>query len=239
MLYIEKGPEPTELTEYRACKWNSEEQQPVFPSYDNMPTAVKSAVRASLLREQGYLCAYCMRRITEENVRIEHWQAERELDDSGKLNYGNMLGVCPGKVLASPDADNANALSGHLSETCDRHRGHTPLHVNPRSRLNMERIAYHFGNGRIYSTDEQIDIDINNTLNLNCGRPHFLPQNRKKVLEEIVKRLNRRNFDKQWRICELNKLKNHYEARNARGELPEYAGVALWYINSRLKRAGA
>ena len=35
-------------------------------------TLVKEAIRKALLKEQGYLCAYCMSRI-EGEVKIEHW----------------------------------------------------------------------------------------------------------------------------------------------------------------------
>lgn len=68
----------------------------------------KNALNEQLLREQGYLCAYCMARITPENMNVEHWQprhppsskAEDKLRSKElqmlSLDYKNMLAVCPG-----------------------------------------------------------------------------------------------------------------------------------------------
>ena len=61
----------------------------------------------ALLKEQGYLCAYCMKKITEKTIHIEHWIPQRhpqegyleysqEDCDRFAIDYQNMLGVCPG-----------------------------------------------------------------------------------------------------------------------------------------------
>jgi hypothetical protein len=50
MRRIEKNIEPREWTEYRLTQ-------------DNPPYESKLELRESLLKEQGYICAYCMRRI--------------------------------------------------------------------------------------------------------------------------------------------------------------------------------
>ncbi len=236
MLYIQKGSEPRALTEYRALRWNKEEKQPAFPSYDNLPAEVKDAVRASLLREQGYLCAYCMRRITPDSMKIEHWQAESELDEQGRLQYKNMLGVCLGRVSANPDEPAAAALAGREYETCDQHRGNTPLVVDPRSQNHIDSIAYRSRDGSIFSRDETIDRDLNHTLNLNCGLPHLLPANRKKALEAALQFLNNKRNKETWKRSSLLELKDRYEKTDSDGQKKEYAGIVLWYINSRLGR---
>lgn len=86
MIYIQKGKEPLSLTEYK--------KQP-YAYYDGCN---KDDIRSSLLREQGYLCAYCMRRINKEHMKIEHWRPEKVLTEAQKLDYRNMLGVCEGHI---------------------------------------------------------------------------------------------------------------------------------------------
>ena len=67
MLYIKKKTEPRELTQ---AKRNG------LQDYDTMPTDLKDIIRQQLLTEQGYLCAYCMRRINLDTVQIEHYIAQ-------------------------------------------------------------------------------------------------------------------------------------------------------------------
>ena len=81
MILIKKGNEPRSLTVYRKTQ---------YAYFDGCP---KDEIRKSLLKEQGYLCAYCMRRIDLKHTRIEHWTPEAELSELEKLDYSNMLAV--------------------------------------------------------------------------------------------------------------------------------------------------
>lgn len=72
MRYIEKHAEPKSLAEYKKQK---------NAYYDGCN---KADIRRRLLEDQGYLCAYCMRRISDESsvdggvppMKIEHWFPE-------------------------------------------------------------------------------------------------------------------------------------------------------------------
>ena len=87
MIYIKKRKEPASLTKYKKQK---------FAYYDGYKE--KDDLRKMLLKEQGYLCAYCMRRIDIEHMKIEHWFPENELSDIERLDYRNMLGSCEGHI---------------------------------------------------------------------------------------------------------------------------------------------
>lgn len=203
MLLIYKGKEPAALTEYRAGKWNPVEKQSIQPTYDDMPTEIKDRIREKLLNEQGFLCAYCMRRMSSiDEVKIEHWKPEADLDEDGKLEYGNMLGVCYGR------AKSMEGYVGRKYETCDQHRGSIPLTVDPRSPESVSKIEYSSKNGRITSKDPAIMHDLTDTLNLNCGAPHFLPENRKEVLYSAIQMLNRKaGKNGQWKRSDMLKVK--------------------------------
>ena len=162
MILIKKGREPESLTQYR--------KQP-FAYYDGCD---KPAIRERLLTEQGYLCAYCMHRIDEQHMKIEHWKPEAISSEAEKLDYHNMLAVCTGH-LAGEDGK---------YDTCDSKKGDTEIFVDPRCEQHIELIAYHSGSGEIYSSDERINYDLNITLNLNCYK-QSLPQNRNKALSRL------------------------------------------------------
>lgn len=232
MLLIRKGTEPVSLTKYRAGKWNPIEKQGIQPTYADMPTEIKDEIRKKLLKEQGCLCAYCMRRLeTIEDVKIEHWKPEKDLDEDGKLVYGNMLGVCYGKMKS------VGGYSGREYETCDQRRGSLPLTVDPRSQTSILKISYKSGSGEITSKDPVIKKDLTDTLNLNCGAPHFLPENRKAVLDSVIQQLNRKaGKNGEWTRNEMEKVRKIYESRNEKGQFREYAGIVLWFIDSRLSR---
>ena len=91
MLYIEKKQEPNELIQ---------EKRKGLTDYSNLSGKPKEAVQVSLLEEQGCLCAYCMRRISLENVQIEHYLPQHpqseNYDPALTIDYRNMLAVCSG-----------------------------------------------------------------------------------------------------------------------------------------------
>ena len=89
MRKINKGPEPVKWKQY--CKTPG-------VKYQSIPE-----LRDSLLKEQGYICAYCMRKIphkdknSTEDSRIEHIKC-REKYPEEELAYSNMVICCPGRL---------------------------------------------------------------------------------------------------------------------------------------------
>lgn len=70
MIQIIKCKEPRSLTEYRMNK---------DATYNNLPTNVRQDIRECLLKEQGCLCAYCMRRISADNIKIGYYSHLRSI----------------------------------------------------------------------------------------------------------------------------------------------------------------
>ncbi len=210
MLFIEKGREPRSLTEYK--------KQP-YASYDNCN---KNDIRVSLLREQGFLCAYCMRRITKDHMKIEHWYPESKLDEAGRMDYSNMLGCCVGHK------DN----SAHSEDTCDTHKGNDIITLTPLNRDHIDQIKYRTGTGEIYSDDPIIEHDLNITLNLNC-QEQYLKENRRAVLNTLKSHIYRKGTLSR---TDWEKILKMYTSIDSEGQRKEYAGIAVWYINRKLKR---
>ncbi len=213
MLYIKKNNEPASLTKYK-------KQSNAY--YDGFK--YKDDIREALLKEQGYLCAYCMRRISNvKEVTIEHYVPQSELDECTALDYRNVLGVC--KI----DRERKKEY-----QTCNSHRGNEKLTVNPFDRDTIKLIKYERGTGKIGSKNECIDKDLNYTLNLNCKNSH-LPENRLHVLKGLEKKILKDNKGKICSKSYLLNLKRQIENPDKDGKIAEYAGIMIWYINKRLK----
>lgn len=205
MLLIKKGREPNSLTEYR---------KKAYATYEGCR---KEDIRKNLLAEQGYLCAYCMRRINENNTRIEHWYPESSLDEVEKLNYNNMLGVC----MRSEGMEERFA-------TCDAKKGDKLMALDPRRADHIQTIAYSSTTGKISSTDPDLNHDLNETLNLNCTA-QLLPQNRKAALDRVYKQLKSAKRTGTWTSADVAPIRRLYES-GSNGVLPEYAGIVRWWL---------
>ncbi len=102
MKFIQKGDEPALLRQWRL----ENQSAPQNYRYHNVPKEALAEVRVSLLKEQGFLCAYTTLRIKDESGgHIEHLRARSpeenpERDDSVSVKlevaYSNFLYCYPG-----------------------------------------------------------------------------------------------------------------------------------------------
>lgn len=220
MIEIKKQKQPKLLTEYK---------QLPDASYENMHGAfirdrdVYHAVLDALLNEQGHLCAYCMRRIPEEkqypHVTIEHL-IPQSLDRSNNntLDYRNMVAVCNGN----------RGASDHTVKICDAHRGNKELKVNPLKPETLEGIKYSHS-GEISSPDEQVNRDLQITLNLN-SKIALLPQNRKGALEGLIAIIkNEHPAGDITNYC--RKLLKHYTEQKEFKE--PYVGILVYWLKRK------
>lgn len=215
MLYINKGKEPSSLTEYKRLS-NATYQD--FQGKDD--------IRESLLKEQGFLCAYCMRRISIDKMRIEHWHPEHDLTEKERLDYGNMLGCCQNHI---------EGTSGKKDDICDEHKKGDFITVNPLNKSTIEKIKYQTSSGEICSENEEINYDLDKTLNLNNPR-HMLKENRKAVLQSVIRELNKVGKENAWKKGQIQKVLSVYENMDSDGQKKEYAGIVIWYLKKRLRR---
>lgn len=219
MRYIQKKDEPGSLTQYR------KNANAYFDGYKG-----KNDVRENLLKEQGYLCGYCMRRLKNyKEVKIEHvvTQSMLKANERETLNYKIMLGVCYG-----------NEKKGRPDKflTCDAHRHNKDLKVNPYDRNCIKMIAYK-PDGFIYSEDKEINEDLNSTLNLNYdGADVYLMKNRREVLKACKEKLRTIQKNGVWKQSILEKMLQEYEEPDGQGYLKPYSGIAIWYLKKRLNK---
>lgn len=63
------------------------------PIYVDLRDPEKKEVKESLMKEQGYICCYCERRLTDEDSHIEHFNPQSN-EPGATLDYSNMLCSC-------------------------------------------------------------------------------------------------------------------------------------------------
>ena len=163
MMYIVKQkPEQQLLTEIAKVKsdpeWrNAKSTEAVRACFDKLP---KEVLRKNILKDQHYLCAYCMKRIENDfHTTVEHYNPLSKYW-SEALNYDNMICVCDG----GRDVELAEGEKRLLC--CDAYKEDTELVINPFMQAHIQQIKY-LKNGIIYAENSQFNEDINERLKLN------------------------------------------------------------------------
>lgn len=212
MLNITRLPEPLSLIAYR--------QQPNAEYDGSQFTPVKSDIRTKLLISQGYLCAYCMTRITDDRLlmKIEHWKCQDNYPQY-QLNYTNMFAVCLG--------------STPKEQHCDSSKGNQDLTIDPANNIKkVELFIKYTRMGEIYvENDNNISKDLNVTLNLNHDR---LKRNRKAILDSIITKLSKNKGSATKK--DLDELLEKYSQTNSNGEKMPYCGIAIYYLKKKISR---
>ena len=196
----------------------------------------KQRLLESLLREQGHLCAYCMRRLPDERempenidpVTIEHWLPRNPSDgvQNGQgLDYFNLLAVCSGNR-----GRRGTRRIGDL--TCDARRApdHEQLTLNPCVAATLEHIKYR-EDGIMYSDDPDIHDDITVKLNLNCNSAAVqLPEVRRMVLEAMQAEIPDSPEEAE-QFC--REVLDMYSAEA--DPRTEYSGILIWWLKDFLR----
>lgn len=215
MRYIEKGKEPTALAQHRATPQST---------YDGLG---KQPVQQALLKDQYGLCAYCMQRISDTAMIIEHYRPQSKFPNLD-LDYRNMLGVCKGGSTVQQRAENRKLH-------CDQSKGNEELKVlNPLDR----KVTMHYDftmDGRmnaqgVKKNQAQEDIAL---LNLN---ETFLAENRRRILKELADLYDTLPADLGQAKQILKKLKNRWEKVDKDGNMQPFCQVALDFLQHKLNR---
>lgn len=191
--------------------------------YKDISSKDKDIIKESLLMEQGYLCAYCMRRLDNtKHVKIEHI-APQSIYPEKSLVYKNMLAVCDG-----------NEGSPYSLQTCDTHKRDTEIKADPTEPSVTDTIYYN-NHGEILSSDSRINDDLNDVLNLNA-EGSYLIKSRKDALNTINHELYKQQEKGKSVYSILNQLSKTYGEKPYSSKLQPYVGIMRWYIHKKLER---
>ena len=201
MKRIIKSQEPQSLTNYRSTiPADSKNNKDNYNNYRN-----KDDLRKSLLTEQGHICCYCMQRISIDKMKIEHWKPQN-IHPELQLDYNNLLGACKGGEGSPPQ-----------SQHCDTRKGDKQITINPLdNHKNCEDLIKYSTNGKIYSSDETINNELNEILNLNM---QTLVINRREVLRIVIENLKTKYPKGTWTAAVLNKEIQKWNEKKRRWEI--------------------
>ena len=210
MRKINKGNEPRKWTEYRLTP---------DATYKRI-----SELADALLKEQGNICAYCMRRIptkdknSNETTRIDHKLSQENHDDL-QLDYKNMVICCPG------------AISNDFH--CDKSKGEEDVTIPLFEDYFVETIEYETSDGKIKSTNPIWDNEINSNDILNLNNKQ-LKRNRKEALSAATITLNQ---TVTWKRSAIQKLIADWDNMDSDGNFKPYNGIVVWYLKKKLKQS--
>ncbi len=99
MKHIQKGAEPSELTEFRNRSVDTE-IKPTWRDLEGEALLVE-ALRHHLFAEQGHLCCYCGRRLIANDNHIEHLVPRDDTygDSSLTFVWSNLLASCQANLM--------------------------------------------------------------------------------------------------------------------------------------------
>lgn len=205
MIRINKGLEPTE--------WTAKKATPGFTVYEPIPE-----LRDALLIEQGYICAYCMRRIPTKDLnenatsKIEHLLSQDNRPDL-QLTYSNMAICCPGNL--------------NDESHCDKLKGHQSVTFNLHSSALQDSINYSSKDGDIKSSNANWNNEIENMLNLNHG---MLKQNRKNALSGVIEVLK----VKGWTTASVKVQLKKWSTVDSEKKYRPFCGIVIWYLQKKV-----
>src|ERR1051325_8616698 len=145
-------------------------------------------LRGVLLTDQGFICAYCMKRIphkfiekdiVKDDFKIEHLihqKSQESIENKLDITYTNMLACCMG-----------NEGQREKYETCDTRKGKQKLTISPLTEAHIRTLKY-APDGSIVSTDDNFEIEINKILNLNEDNLKRQREAIYKFIEKVVKK---------------------------------------------------
>ncbi len=211
--------EPQALREYRNLTPNAS-----YSGYGDKDLSGNSPLKTALATEQGYVCCYCMQRVSEKQMSVEHYVPQNHHPSSplapqahkdNDLNFMNMLASC-----------------NTTDRNCSGLRGNIWLTIDPRKQ-DCERLVRFERNGRAYSDDPRIQQEIDEVLQLNSD---LLLENRKDTLERATNRLAQLKksgfFTEQQLQNEIN-----YWLEKSQGHYREYCMAAVHYLRSKIQKA--
>lgn len=212
-MNIRKSAEPKEWTKYK-----------------NIPGVQFSGIPAlqeSLYREQGYLCAYCERRIpvrdkmSTEDHRIEHWHC-RDKYPNEVFSYGNLLMCCPGQI-------------GGGESYCDVRKGNDIIELSPLKKECTDSIRYS-SDGTILSSNARWDKELNEKLKL---YHEILKRNREQTLRGVIEGINsKRGKGVSWTQKDvkeqLEKWSNKHDDGNGHAVYYPFHGIVVCFLKKKL-----
>ncbi len=209
MKYIIKQSSPTSLENYK---------KEIGACFDELPKIVKDELRHSLFDEQGGICCYCGKRISDNYTSVIEHLYPRGLKQYVhlQLEYTNLLCSCDGGV--SDRTGKSKAEKRKFPSYCDDKKNNRVLKVHPLC-IDCEKKFGYDEEGHIYGLTPEAGETIE-ILGLDCAT---LVNLRKAAIEPYVEQ---QQSDSEWnQIIERLKKKTN-------GIFSSFCFAVIYYIKN-------
>ncbi len=197
-----------------------------------------SGLKESLLNEQGFLCAYCMRSISFEHGKtgIEHILSQ-ESHPNKKLDYHNLVAVCNGSYGQNPHCDKTKEYNWQGKTCAGKINGKTELTKLYPTNINCERLITYNSNGSIkpLKEDPQVEEDL---LKLNLNDEKYKAFRKNKIdatldrlkKNKAIRDWTKKDFDKEIEFWESKTEKNYEDFKYMQHR--EFFSVCVWFLKT-------
>lgn len=187
--------------------------------YNSLRDPEKSLLRDSLLKEQGFLCAYTMRRITKSSSHIEHIKPESKCRKDEKkgsdLDYQNMVACFPRDGMKNPYRYGAPAKDNWWEN--DGKEFISPLHETCEKRFRFDIKGNIMPSDNHPSAQKTIDV-------LKLNHPSLIEDRKNAIIEFIYGHQKKSPLSPK----QIKKAKAEIYALSNRGELKSFC-VAIYH----------
>lgn len=197
--------------------WKARANEDWQPTYTDLRNPEKAELQEHLLAEQGWVCCYCGRRVTEEDSHIEHFRPQERYGDQA-LRYENLLASCiratnPGSPLHC----------GHAKENqFDEQRMLSPLQNDCEMRFSYAL------DGQVIPADDRAAY-TRDLLKLDIA---FLCNRRQELLRRVFDEAFLESVDDG----ELERLQEAFQRRDEDGKLPDFGHVVARFATQLMTR---
>ena len=224
MQRIYKSSNNTKLLQYHASL--TKEQRISSSGYAGFPdkkeddceSNIPGNLRKQLLEEQGYICCYCMTRISCHGTKIEHFK-DQSNNRNLQLKFSNLFIACLGNEGNSNNVQHCDTFKGDKSL----------LYINLTS--NIENHIKYSSRGMISSSITTLNDDINNILNLNT-KP--LKDTREQRLETLILAMIKK-YGKTWKKQNIETEIEKYKSKTTDGKYREYCQMFIYYLTKKAR----
>lgn len=244
MLYIKKTEPPQELTDFINTSRGVGTFNPPYNSLQTNNPVVSSYAAYTILKrqlhsEQRGLCCYCMKVISLQDSRVEHFLPQ-SLFIEGHVDYYNLYLACSDSVGYIEERQHCDVRKGNdliakfigcgdsRSINCGdlvRYTHEGFILPQQSSYKSVEKIYENYRSLSIKAKAILVTIEL---LNLNTPE---LVEERKKTIDEVVEKISEAGAD----TAKLETMKREYEE----GHSLKFAGVAIYFFKQKLERLSA
>ena len=232
MKNIKKGTEPNSLAEYRNSIEidYSKDSKIARRIFDNNPD--KNILKTFLLKEQGYICCYCMQRIKDNHhTKIEHLNPISKYQEK-TLDYNNLFVACNG-VISIKDGEKDSERHCDTSKGDCEQQWVKKENINCDLTINLtdcERHIIEYKSDGTIKYNENVKNDIEEILNLNNN---ILKRNRKQTLKAAINELNKEYKKITWPVSEIERIIEKYKIKDRKGQYKPYCQIVIYYLKKK------